>query len=71
MSNTELHPVEVECGDCLAVVQDPLRPDVEVIGAREVPLGGLRAMTVRRTLPQRDRSSIGAWCLPIIMARTT
>ena len=29
---------------------------------REVPLGGLRAMTVRRTLPQRDRSLIGAWC---------
>ena len=30
--------------------------------AREVPLGGLRAMTVRRTLPQRQRSLIGAWC---------
>ena len=29
---------------------------------REVPLGGLRAMTVRRTLPQRQRSLIGAWC---------
>jgi hypothetical protein len=29
---------------------------------REVPLGGLRAMTVRRTLPQRHRSLIGAWC---------
>jgi len=27
-----------------------------------VPLGGPRAMTVRRTLPQRARSLIGAWC---------
>lgn len=35
---------------------------VEIITAREVPLGGLRAMTVYRTLPQRQRSLIGAWC---------
>lgn len=35
---------------------------VHVLSAREVPLGGLRAMTVRRTLPHRDRSFIGAWC---------
>ena len=35
---------------------------VEVITPREVPLGGPRAMTVRRTLPQRQRSLIGAWC---------
>ena len=34
----------------------------EVLSPREVPLGGLRAMTVRRTLPQRRRSLIGAWC---------
>lgn len=36
--------------------------DVQVLAAREVPLGGLRAMTVRRTLPHRDRSFVGAWC---------
>ncbi|MFE0735943.1 pirin family protein [Streptomyces sp. NPDC058855] len=36
--------------------------EVEVLTAREVPLGGPRAMTVRRTLPQRTRSLIGAWC---------
>lgn len=36
--------------------------DVEILTPREVPLGGLRAMTVRRTLPQRERSLIGAWC---------
>lgn len=29
---------------------------------REVPLGGLRAITVRRTLPAKDRSFVGAWC---------
>ncbi|MFE6286559.1 pirin family protein [Streptomyces sp. NPDC057877] len=35
---------------------------VQVLTARKVPLGGPRAMTVRRTLPQRSRSLIGAWC---------
>jgi quercetin 2,3-dioxygenase len=36
--------------------------DVQVITSRDVPLGGPRAMTVRRTLPQRERSLVGAWC---------
>jgi hypothetical protein len=36
--------------------------EVEVLTARDVPLGGPRAMRVRRTLPQRTRSLIGAWC---------
>ena len=27
-----------------------------------MPLGGIRAMTVRRTLPLKQRSLIGAWC---------
>jgi quercetin 2,3-dioxygenase len=36
--------------------------DVQVVTSREVPLGGPRAMTVHRTLPQRARSLIGAWC---------
>jgi redox-sensitive bicupin YhaK (pirin superfamily) len=35
---------------------------MQVLTPRDVPLGGLRAMTVRRTLPQRQRSLIGAWC---------
>ena len=35
---------------------------VEVIEPRDVPLGGPRSMTVRRTLPQRPRSLVGAWC---------
>ena len=36
--------------------------DVEILEPRDVPLGGPRAMGVRRTLPQRARSLIGAWC---------
>ncbi|WP_351225906.1 pirin family protein [Streptomyces sp. NPDC002133] len=34
----------------------------EVMHPRMVPLGGPRAHPVRRTLPQRRRSLIGAWC---------
>jgi redox-sensitive bicupin YhaK (pirin superfamily) len=56
MSNQEVDPGEVVCGEGAA-------PNgVEILEAREVPLGGPRAMTVRRTLPQRQRSLIGAWC---------
>ncbi|MCR2813135.1 pirin family protein [Microbacterium sp. zg.Y1084] len=35
---------------------------VLMLDAREVPLGGLRAMTVHRSLPQRALPTIGAWC---------
>ena len=35
---------------------------VELIEPREVPLGGPRAMTVRRTLPARERPLVGAFC---------
>ncbi len=35
---------------------------VRVLVPREVPLGGPRSMTVRRTLPARERSFVGAWC---------
>lgn len=35
---------------------------VETLEPRRVPLGGPRAMTVYRTLPQRQRSLVGAWC---------
>jgi len=65
MSNTEVHPQEVVCTDGglpgpRAECADGV--PVEIIEARAVPLGGPRAMTVRRTLPQRQRSMIGAWC---------
>ncbi|MEU8842644.1 pirin family protein [Streptomyces roseus] len=36
--------------------------EVEILTGRDVPLGGPRAMTVRRTLPHRSRTLIGAWC---------
>jgi quercetin 2,3-dioxygenase len=35
---------------------------VHVLSPRDVPLGGTRGLTVRRTLPQRDRTFVGAWC---------
>jgi len=35
---------------------------MSTVAPREVPLGGLRAMMVRRTLPNRERTTIGAWC---------
>jgi redox-sensitive bicupin YhaK (pirin superfamily) len=35
---------------------------VELLEPREVPLGGQRAMLVRRTLPHKNIRTIGAWC---------
>lgn len=35
---------------------------VQILEPREVPLGGIRALNVRRTLPHRRRSFVGAWC---------
>jgi redox-sensitive bicupin YhaK (pirin superfamily) len=37
-------------------------PRAVMLDAREVPLGGVRAMEVRRALPQRDLPMVGAWC---------
>lgn len=48
--------------ESLALVGPAVDPAHEVITPREVPLGGPRAMTVRRTLPNRSRTTIGAWC---------
>lgn len=55
MSNVETKPDAIVC-DAKAAEQ------IDVITPRDVPLGGLRAMNVRRTLPGRQRSLIGAWC---------
>ncbi|MCT9819270.1 pirin family protein [Microbacterium sp. W1N] len=33
-----------------------------LLEAREVPLGGVRGMSVHRSLPQRDLPMVGAWC---------
>ncbi|GAA1978366.1 pirin family protein [Microbacterium pumilum] len=37
-------------------------PKALLLETREVPLGGVRAMAVRRALPQRDLPLVGAWC---------
>lgn len=55
MSNLEAAPDETAC-------EASPRPGIEVLHPRDVPLGGPRALRVRRTLPQRQRSLIGAWC---------
>ena len=34
----------------------------ELLEPRDVPLGGLRATTVRRTLPHKRVRTVGAWC---------
>ena len=60
MSNLEISPSEVDCRPGATASDDGLL--VEVLTSRDVPLGGPRAMTVHRTLPQRRRSLIGAWC---------
>lgn len=59
MTNLEVAPQETVCVDRAPGTGAAA---VEVLEPREVPLGGIRAMTVRRTLPQRRRSFIGAWC---------
>ena len=59
MSNLEAAPAEVACG---APQRGDAASAVEVLRPREVPLGGPRAIRVQRTLPQRQRSLIGAWC---------
>lgn len=58
MSNVEANPQELLCPSSPANSPD----GAEILTPRHVPLGGPRAMTVRRTLPQRSRSLIGAWC---------
>lgn len=56
MTNPERRPEEV------TLDSGPRCTGLEVLTPRDVPLGGPRAMTVRRTLPQRKRSLVGAWC---------
>ncbi|MFQ4148931.1 pirin family protein [Arthrobacter sp. LAPM80] len=58
MSNVETDPQELLCSGAT----NGAPGGVEVLTPRIVPLGGPRAMSVRRTLPQRNRSLIGAWC---------
>ena len=59
MSNLEPDPCETRAaGGGVAVAAE----DRLLLEPREVPLGGPRAMLVRRTLPHRDRRTVAAWC---------
>jgi redox-sensitive bicupin YhaK (pirin superfamily) len=58
MSNLETRPPET-AGAATAAASGPV---FEELAPREVPLGGPRAMLVRRTLPHRVRRTVGAWC---------
>jgi redox-sensitive bicupin YhaK (pirin superfamily) len=62
VSNVETEPAELRCAAAVEESRSAEDARVEVLSAREVPLGGPRAMRVRRTLPQRARTLIGAWC---------
>ena len=57
MSNLDQAPAEVIGESRGDVPGGPV-----VLPYRNVPLGGPRAMPVRRSLPQRAQSLIGAWC---------
>lgn len=57
MSNLERRPLVSDCG-----VRARDSPPPALLEPREVPLGGPRAMTVRRTLPHKSIRTIGAWC---------
>ena len=62
MSNVETKPDEMVCAADDGAPASAADVAVRILTPREVPLGGPRAMTVRRTLPQRALSLIGAWC---------
>ncbi|CAM4302171.1 Quercetin 2,3-dioxygenase [Mycobacterium basiliense] len=55
MSTLDAAPIEVICSASHAT-------GIEVLSPRAVPLGGPRGIRVQRTLPQRRRSLVGAWC---------
>ena len=59
MSNLERSPQETACGGRVGVAVEPVR---ELMDGRPVALGGPRAMSVTRTLPNRARRMVGAWC---------
>ncbi|MBT8158893.1 MULTISPECIES: pirin family protein [Arthrobacter] len=58
MTNLETAPAEEVC----PAGHVGTGPCVQLWPSRDVPLGGVRAMTVSRTLPQRGLPTVGAWC---------
>jgi redox-sensitive bicupin YhaK (pirin superfamily) len=57
VSNLERAPQETEIDS--ATSPGPVH---DLLTGHEVALGGVRAMTVTRTLPNRGRRMVGAWC---------
>ncbi|ABK04223.1 redox-sensitive bicupin YhaK (pirin superfamily) [Arthrobacter sp. PvP102] len=62
MTNLEVSPIEEVCPPGLPGGSAGNGPCLQLWPAREVPLGGVRAMNVFRTLPQRGLPTVGAWC---------
>jgi redox-sensitive bicupin YhaK (pirin superfamily) len=56
MTNLEANPQEQDWTPA------PGTAGTRLIEGRNVPLGGVRGITVDRTLPSRDVPTIGAWC---------
>jgi quercetin 2,3-dioxygenase len=59
VSNLEQAPREAPVGGSIDTVGGPAQ---DLLTGHEVALGGPRAMTVTRTLPNRSRRMVGAWC---------
>jgi quercetin 2,3-dioxygenase len=59
MSNTEPHPTAAVSGGEAEVAAGPVH---ELLYGRDVVLGGTRGMPVIRTLPNKERRMVGAWC---------
>jgi quercetin 2,3-dioxygenase len=62
VTNLELLPQEETCPPAGLGTGTDGGPCLQLWPAREVPLGGVRAMSVLRTLPQRGLPTVGAWC---------
>lgn len=58
MTDLDPTPTETSC----PATQLRSGPVLEHYEAREVPLGGIRAAKVQRTLPHRELPTVGAWC---------
>jgi quercetin 2,3-dioxygenase len=59
VSNLDPDPQEALCGGTADVAAAPTR---ELLIGRDVVLGGTRGMPVTRTLPNKHRRMVGAWC---------
>ncbi|PDP88197.1 pirin [Glycomyces fuscus] len=71
MSNLDTHPAEERvCGGEVDPSAAAAHADTELLEPREVPLGGPRAMLVRRALPGRNRRMVGAWCFADVYGPT-